>query len=80
MEKECGTCTGNRRGEIVRNQPPRVLDGVKRWVVNLQITGETILKGNIDRSPYCSDVREEEGLVEKHLWEQGDSDNTENKD
>lgn len=25
-------------------------------------------------------MREEEGLVEKHLWEQGDSDNTENKD
>lgn len=38
------------------------------------------MEGNINRSPCCSDVREEEDLVEKHLWEQGDSDNTEHKD
>lgn len=32
------------------------------------------MKGNIDKSPWDSDVREEEGLVEKLMWEQGDSD------
>lgn len=32
------------------------------------------MKGNIDKSPWDSDVREEEGLVEKLMWEQGDTD------
>lgn len=32
------------------------------------------MDGNIDKNPCDGDVREEEGLVEKHLWEQGNSD------
>lgn len=30
------------------------------------------MEENIDKSPCDSNVREEEGLVEKDLWEQGD--------
>lgn len=30
------------------------------------------MEGNMDRSPCENDVREEEDLMEKHLWEKGD--------
>lgn len=50
-----------------------MLDGVRRWVVNPWITGESVVEGNIHKS-HDIVVREKKGLVAKHLWEQGDSD------
>lgn len=45
-----------------------MLNGMKRWAVNLWITGESVVDRNIHKS-HDIDVTEKKGLMEKQLPE-----------